>query len=82
MATITVLRFQEENGAKEALELIKSLAKQQLINLHDAAIVTWPQGNKKPKTEQLVNLAGAGALQGAFWGMLFGLIFFRGDLCF
>ncbi len=76
MATITVLKFQAPQGAEGALDLVKSLAKQQLINLHDAAIVTWPEGQKKPKTKQLANLAGAGALDGAFWGMLFGLIFF------
>ena len=52
------------------------LQKQHLIEVQDAAIVTWPQGKKQPKTEQLHNMAGAGALQGAFWGMLFGLIFF------
>ena len=44
--------------------------------MHDAAIVTWPEGKKKPKTKHLNNLTGAGALSGAFWGMLFGLIFF------
>jgi uncharacterized membrane protein len=38
--------------------------------------VTWPQGAKKPKTQQLHSMSGAGALSGAFWGMLFGLIFF------
>jgi uncharacterized membrane protein len=38
--------------------------------------VTWPQGKKGPKTEQLRSLAGQGALMGAFWGMLFGLLFF------
>ena len=36
----------------------------------------WEEGKKKPKTRQLNNLAGAGALGGAFWGMLLGLIFF------
>ena len=29
-----------------------------------------------PKTWQATNLTGAGAMDGAFWGMLFGLIFF------
>jgi len=76
MATITVLKFQTDKGAEEALGLVKSLSKQHLINLQDAAIVTWPEGKKKPKTKQLANLAGLGALDGAFWGMLFGLIFF------
>jgi uncharacterized membrane protein len=76
MATITVLKFDQAEGAAEALDTVQSLSKQHLINLHDAAIVTWPEGKKKPKTKQLANLAGIGALDGAFWGMLFGLIFF------
>lgn len=76
MATLTVLKFQDSAGANGALDKIKSLQKQQLIKLHDAAIVSWPEDKKAPKTKQLVNLAGAGALDGAFWGMLFGLIFF------
>ncbi|HOW15027.1 DUF1269 domain-containing protein [Methanosarcina sp.] len=76
MATLTVLKFETSDGAEKALEVVKDLSKQHLINLHDAAIVTWPEGKKKPKTKQLYDLAGTGALSGAFWGMLFGLIFF------
>ena len=76
MATLTVLKFENAEGAEKALHVVEDLSKRQLINLHDAAIVTWPEGKKKPKTKQLHNLAGAGVLNGAFWGMLFGLIFF------
>lgn len=76
MATISVLKFSTADGAEQALGTVQGLSKQHLINLHDAAIVTWPEGKKKPKTRQLANLAGIGALDGAFWGMLFGLIFF------
>jgi len=76
MATISVLKFSTAAGAEKALETIQGLAKQQLIELQDAAIVTWPEGKEKPKTRQLVNLAGMGALDGAFWGMLFGMLFF------
>lgn len=76
MATLTVLKFETADGAKKALDKVKELQKQQLITLQDAAIVSWKQGAKKPETKQLVNLAGASALNGAFWGMLFGLIFF------
>jgi uncharacterized membrane protein len=75
MATLTVLKFETADGADKALDVVKDLNKQSLLNLHDAAIVTWPQGKKKPKIKQLHDLAGAGALSGAFWGMLFGLIF-------
>ena len=56
--------------------MIKDLSKKQLIKLNDAAIVTWPVGKKKPNTKHLTDLTGVGALSGAFWGMLFGLIFF------
>ena len=76
MATLSVLKFPTASGAESALDKIKSLQKQQVITLEDAAIVTWPEGKKSPKTKQLANLAGLGALDGAFWGMLFGLIFF------
>ena len=76
MATLSVLKFETPGGAEEGLDLMKSLQKQQLITLQDAAIVTWPEGAKNPKTKQLPSLAGIGALNGAFWGMLFGLIFF------
>ena len=76
MSTLSVLKFSTADGAKQMETMLLSLQKQQLIDVQDAAIVTWPQGKKKPNTEQLHNLAGSGALGGAFWGMLFGLIFF------
>jgi len=75
ITTITAFKFDTPDGAEQMLALVQDLAKGQLITLDDAAIVTWPQGKKKPKTHQLTNLTGAGALSGAFWGMLFGLIF-------
>jgi len=55
---------------------LQGLQEQQMITLEDAAVVSWPQGNKKPSTRQLYSTSGAGALGGAFWGFLFGLIFF------
>jgi len=76
MATLTVLKFPTADGADTMLGTIQSLQKQQLITIHDAAIVTWPAGKKKPKTRQLQSLTGSGAAFGALWGMLFGLLFF------
>ncbi|HEY2299363.1 MAG TPA: DUF1269 domain-containing protein [Jatrophihabitans sp.] len=75
MATMTVWKFPSPGGAEVAENTLRNLAKQGLITVHDAAIVTYPEGTKKPKTKQLSNMTGAGALGGAFWGMLFGLIF-------
>jgi len=76
MATLSVLKFPSADGAQKMETTLLNLQKQGLIEVQDAAIVTWPQGRKKPRTEQLHSLAGEGALTGAFWGMLFGLIFF------
>ena len=76
MATLTVWKFPTPLGAEEAEATLRSLQKQELIKIHDAAIVSYPEGAKKPKTRQLNNLAGIGAMGGAFWGLLFGLIFF------
>ena len=75
MATVTVLKFSHASGAEEALTHVQRLQKQHLITLHDAAIVTWPEGQAAPKTRQLVNLVSTGAFGGMFWGLLLGLIF-------
>jgi len=42
----------------------------------DTAVVRWAKGARKPRTRQMLNLTGMTTLDGAFWGMLFGLIFF------
>jgi uncharacterized membrane protein len=76
MATLTVWKFDSAPGAKQALDLLQRLQKEELIQINDAAYVYWPDGQKRPKTEQLHNFTGAGALGGSFWGLLFGLIFF------
>jgi uncharacterized membrane protein len=76
MASITALKFENADGAQSAVETVAGLNRDHLIQLHDAAIVSWPKGKKKPKTRQLTDMTGAGALNGAFWGMLFGMIFF------
>lgn len=75
MSELVVFGLPTEDGAKQMEEAVKSLQKQQLINLADAAIVVRkPDG--KVKVKQSVSLVGAGALGGAFWGMLIGLLFF------
>jgi uncharacterized membrane protein len=75
-SSLVVLKFDTPDGADKGLELAQSLQKQQLLQLLDVAIVTWPLGKKKPKTRHAGDLTCAGACDGAFWGFLFGLIFF------
>ncbi|WFR72565.1 DUF1269 domain-containing protein [Prescottella defluvii] len=74
--TLTVWKFASPTGADTAITTLEDLQKEALISIHDAAVVSWPEGRKKPKTRQLTNLAGIGALGGTFWGLLFGILFF------
>jgi uncharacterized membrane protein len=74
MTELIVLAFNSEGGAQEALSVLSSLQKQELIKLSDAATIVR-KADGKVKVKQAVDLVGAGALGGAFWGMLIGLIF-------
>jgi uncharacterized membrane protein len=75
VATLLVLAFKDETSADEMRDKLTGLQKMQLISLADAAVVVRrPDG--KVKVKQAVSLVGAGALGGAFWGMLIGLLFF------
>jgi len=76
MATLSVLKFNDPYGAERVMIALQGMQERAMITLEDAAVVSWPQGNKKPRTQQLHSTAGMGAMSGAFWGFLFGLIFF------
>ncbi|MGH3067990.1 MAG: DUF1269 domain-containing protein [Streptosporangiaceae bacterium] len=76
MATLTAWKFSTPNGADEALAKLERLQRDMLIQLHDAAVVSWEPGRKKPQTHEMHDTTKAGALGGGFWGLLFGLIFF------
>ena len=73
MATLSVLKFDDPYGADRVMVALQGMQERELITLEDAAIVSWPQGNRKPKTREL---QGGSAGWGAFWGFLIGLIFF------
>ena len=64
MATLSVLKFPTVDGAQQMESTLLDLQKQSLIEVQDAAIVTWPQGKKKPTIEKLHSLAGHCALMG------------------
>ena len=50
MATLSVFEFPTAEGAQKMEDTLLDLQKQHLIEVQDAAIVTWPQGKKQPKT--------------------------------
>jgi uncharacterized membrane protein len=76
MATLTAFRFDSVDGADSALGVVPMLQEQELITILDAALVSWPKGKNRPSTRQVVLPTGTQLLDGAFWGLLFALIFF------
>jgi uncharacterized membrane protein len=76
MATLTAWKFPTPYGADDALATLEKLQSEALIQVQDAAVVSWEPGRNKPKTHELHSPKKIGALGGGFWGLLFGLIFF------
>jgi hypothetical protein len=82
MSTLTVWKFSTPDGAERCFAKLPELQKQNLIEVEDAAIVTWPAGKKKPKTQQVIRKfqtglrpemyakgAMGGPIQEAFWSL-------------
>lgn len=75
MSTLTVWQFDDAGDAARARYQILELEKDGLISVHDAAVVSWPVGARRPTTGQEFSTTGSGGTKGAFWGLLFGLVF-------
>jgi uncharacterized membrane protein len=74
MSNLFVVAFDDQHGAERLLNAMADWQRQNLIKIDDAAILTR-RADGKPKIKQARNLVGVGALGGAFWGMLIGLLF-------
>lgn len=71
MSELVVVAFDRPAGADEALEQLRRLQKEYLIDLEDAVVaVRQPDGQVRLK--QSVNLTGLGAASGVLWGGLWG----------
>jgi uncharacterized membrane protein len=74
MAHLVVLGVDDREKAEQVFDLAGELAKQELLQLEDAAYA-WRDDNGKVRIQQAVSLTAAGAASGALWGSLIGLIF-------
>jgi uncharacterized membrane protein len=75
MSSLLIFAFSDQDGANQMITEIESLQKEQLIRISDAAtVIRKPDG--KIQMRQATSLVGFGALGGAFWGMLVGVIFY------
>jgi uncharacterized membrane protein len=75
MATFTVWKFDDPDGAEKAATTLKYAAEDGLITIIDHAVVKWPVGAKRPETKQAHEDKWRGTGWGAFWGVLFGALF-------
>ena len=78
MAALTIVAFvfETSDGAGQMLALARQLVTEQSMRIEDAAEVVWLLREERPRTRQVNHDTCAGVLGAAFWGMLFGLIFF------
>jgi uncharacterized membrane protein len=74
MSDLVFIAFDSEQKAEDVRDKVLAMQKEYLIELSDA-VVAVKDGNGRIKLNQLVNTTAAGALSGAFWGTLIGLIF-------
>jgi uncharacterized membrane protein len=74
MAHLVVLGLDNRDDAERVFDLSGDLARQQLLELEDAAYA-WRDDKGKVRIQQAISLTGAGAASGAFWGTLTGLNF-------
>lgn len=74
MSRIVAIVYPDEHKASEVLPTLRRLQKEYLLQLEDACVVVR-NDEGKVRLEQSVNLTATGAVGGAFWGALVGLIF-------
>ena len=75
MSTLIGIIFKhDKDGAEKALQKLRSLESEYLVDLEDA-VIAHRREDGKVKLTQSVNLTSAGAWNGAFWGMLIGFLF-------
>jgi len=74
MTHLVVLGLDSPTKAEEVFDLAGDLAKQELLQLQDAAYA-YRDDKGKVRIHQAVSLIGAGAASGALWGTLIGMLF-------
>jgi len=76
MSMLAACRFDTDVGAERGWRALQDSPMGDRGTIHDGALVSWVLGDSHPTTRLMPELAHDGALGDAFWGVLFGLIFF------
>jgi len=75
MSDLVVIAYDDESTAYTVRDRLVGLTKEHTIELEDLVVVVHHRDGKT-EIKQSADLVGLGALSGAFWGLLIGLIFF------
>jgi uncharacterized membrane protein len=75
VTTLSTWTFDTPQGAERAVRRLARLPADRPVTVQDAAVVSWPPGRRKPVAWSAGDLVGTAALSGAFWGLLFGILF-------
>jgi uncharacterized membrane protein len=76
VATFTVWRFDDPNGADTAVAILKRAESDGLVKILDHAVVSWPVDASKPNSSTGHEEKRRGTGWGAFLGALVGMLFF------
>src|SRR5438045_9298134 len=74
MSELVVIAFPTESKAEEVRQKLLAIQKEYLIELGDA-VVAVKDADGRIKLNQLLSTPAIGAVSGAFWGSLIGLLF-------
>jgi uncharacterized membrane protein len=74
MSDLIVIAFPTEAKAEEVRQKLLTMQKEYLLELGDA-VIAMKDDKGQIKLNQMINTTAAGAVGGAFWGALIGLIF-------
>ena len=74
MSELIVIGYGSEADAEAARQEVYEMRREYLVELSDAVVATSDE-HGKVRLNQMVNMWSLGAANGAFWGLLIGLIF-------
>ena len=75
MSTISVWTFAAPDGAAENLRFLERLQTLGRLRIADSAVVEWWPDRPRPEAYQVGSPSRATMLAGAFWGLLFSILF-------
>jgi uncharacterized membrane protein len=75
MSTMSVWTFDATGGAASGLRVLERLQIRGRLRISDSAVAEWRPEDRRPVTYQFGAVSGEAMLSGAFWGLLFGVLF-------